>query len=315
MMHSLSKFSGIISVVVILGAFAWAGENAKPVYIPSGTVIEVRIIESLTSAKAQPGDTFHATLVDGLFLDGKELFPRGADVLGRVMSAHSSGRLSDPGELALEITEISYHGQTTPVRVQPWTLKGESHTKSNVTKIGGGAALGAIIGAIAGGGKGAAIGAGVGTAAGTGVAAGTGKKDATVESEAILSFTVSEGTETSVAPLTPASETSRNYGESKDADLRQFSLRDRRVIRNCYSKDSSSQPQATSGRGENAEKLRKGDILPAGLEKRVQPLPEACERELSRLPNDQERAVYERRVLLLDADRRILDIFDLDAPE
>ena len=83
------------------------------------------------------------------------------------------------------------------------------------------------------------------------------------------------------------------------------------MIRNCLSKDSSS----ATGRSQAANNLRKGDILPAGLEKRVQPLPEACENELSRLPHDLERAVYERRVLLLDADRRIVDIFDVDAPE
>ena len=39
-----------------------------------------------------------------------------------------------------------------------------------------------------GGGKGAAIGAGVGAGAGTGVAAATGKKDAKIESEALLTF-------------------------------------------------------------------------------------------------------------------------------
>ena len=85
------------------------------------------------------------------------------------------------------------------IHVEPLVIKGESHSKSNVTKIGGGAALGAVIGAIAGGGKGAAIGTLAGGAAGTGAAAATGKKPAIVESEAVLTFVTSSAS----APATP----------------------------------------------------------------------------------------------------------------
>ena len=91
-----------------------------------------------------------------------------------------------PGELHLTLRTIRTGGRTYAVAVRTIVIKGESHTKSNVTKIGGGTAMGALIGAIAGGGKGAAIGAGVGAAAGTGVAAGTGKKPAVVEPEMVL---------------------------------------------------------------------------------------------------------------------------------
>jgi hypothetical protein len=62
--------------------------------------------------------------------------------------------------------------------------------KSNATKIGGGAAAGAIIGAIAGGGKGAAIGTLAGAGAGTGVAAATGKQEAVIPAERAVTFTV-----------------------------------------------------------------------------------------------------------------------------
>jgi hypothetical protein len=49
-----------------------------------------------------------------------------------------------------------------PVSTSGFRAKGKSHTKSNVTKIGGGAAAGALIGGLAGGGKGALIGTAVG---------------------------------------------------------------------------------------------------------------------------------------------------------
>jgi hypothetical protein len=303
----------VMVLAVLLGAAApaSAGEHHRRTHIPAGTQIEVRIVESLTSEKAQVGDVFHATLTEPLMVEGKEMYPKGADVLGRVSEAHASGRLSDPGVLALEITEISYNGRTTPVHVEPFTLRGESHTKSNVTKIGGGAALGAVIGAIAGGGKGAAIGAGVGGAAGTGVAAATGKKNATIESEALLSFVVAEDARGAVEPVTPAGETAR---DPDDPSLRQFSLRDQRVIRRCFSERASALPAELTRRSDMASEreLQSGQTLAPWLQKRVQPLPEVCENELPRLPRDLERVVYSRRVMLLDANSRILDSFDLD---
>src|SRR5438046_6337962 len=76
-------------------------------------------------------------------------FPRGPS-----LPEKRSGRLSTPGELHLSLRTIRTGGRSYPVSVQTVVIKGESHTKSNVTKIGGGTALGALIGAVAGGGKG-----------------------------------------------------------------------------------------------------------------------------------------------------------------
>src|SRR5712691_8015938 len=171
-------------VIVLVNVFAAAAEKAPA--IPPGTTIRVRIIDSLNSGTTQSGDTFHGTLDEPIMADGRELYPKGADVMGRVTDVHRSGRLSEPGELDLVLVTVSSGRVAMSLTAQPLVIKGESHTKSNVGKIGGGTALGAIIGGIAGGGKGAAIGAGVGAAAGTGTAAATGKKPADVEAEAVL---------------------------------------------------------------------------------------------------------------------------------
>jgi uncharacterized membrane protein len=76
-----------------------------------------------------------------------------------------------------------------PISTSGFHAKGKSHTKSNVTKIGGGAAAGAVIGGLAGGGKGALIGSAVGAGAGTGIAAATGKEEAVVHAETVITFT------------------------------------------------------------------------------------------------------------------------------
>ncbi len=156
--------------------------------IPAGTNLQVRIIENLSSETAHVGDQFHGTLDAPVVVNGRTLFPKGADVTGEVVKVERSGRLSSPGELHLSLRTLRSGGRTYALAAEPFVIKGQSHTKNNLTKIGGGAAAGAIIGAIAGGSKGAAIGTGVGAAAGTGVAAATGKKPAEVESEAVLTW-------------------------------------------------------------------------------------------------------------------------------
>jgi hypothetical protein len=66
-------------------------------------------------------------------------------------------------------------------------------------KIGGGAAAGALIGGLAGGGKGAAIGTLAGGGAGTGVAAATGKQEAVYPAESVVTFTVAGASASSAA--------------------------------------------------------------------------------------------------------------------
>ena len=111
---------------------------------------------------------------------------KGDPVEGIVKDVQSSGRLSKPGSLSLALTSIN--GQN--VSTNAWNTEGGSHKKRNAAAIGGGTALGAIIGGIAGGGKGAAIGAGAGAATGTAGAAATGKKDVEIPSETVMTFTI-----------------------------------------------------------------------------------------------------------------------------
>ncbi len=157
--------------------------------IPAGTKITVRIGSQINSGTAKTGQKFDANLTHDLVVNGKTLAKSGAPAKGKVTYVKSSGRLHDPGELALRLTSVQVDGKMVPVATSAFRAKGKSHTKSNVTKIGGGAATGALIGGFAGGGKGALIGTAAGAGAGTGVAAATGKEEAVVHAE--TAFTVS----------------------------------------------------------------------------------------------------------------------------
>jgi hypothetical protein len=319
--------------VVLTLSFSLAAQQRRA--IPEGTQVQIRIIDNLSSETAKDGDVFHATLDQPIVVDGYTLYPKGADVTGTVTFAHSSGRLSDPGELELTLTSIVSNGRSNPISTQPWSIKGESHTKSNTAKIGGGAALGAIIGAVAGGGKGAAIGAGVGAGAGTVGAAATGKKDARIESEALLTFITLAPSSSPQYVDTPAAKRdpdaprleSRSYNaphERSSGYTRQRAFRteftnyDRQNIRGCFV-DSASLPPDLAQRESLSSGLEKqiernGTLAPE-LERRALPLPDNCNARLPRLPADWSRVVLGRRVLLLNPDGRVTDLFNLDDEE
>ena len=162
--------------------------------IPAGTKVTVRMGSELSSATAKAGETWKGTVAKDVVVDGNTVAKTGDDVTGKVTLAKSSGRLHAPGQLSVRLTSVN--GEA--VSSSPYGRKGKSHTKSNATKIGGGAAAGAVIGAIAGGGKGAAIGTLAGGAAGTGVAAYTGKQEAVIPAETVMTFTITAGASASV---------------------------------------------------------------------------------------------------------------------
>jgi len=174
------------SIVFLLGV----GMCAFAQTVPSGTHITVRTDSQINSASAHVGQSFKANLVGNLVVDGKTVAKAGAPAKGKVTYAKSSGRLHAPGQLTIRLTSLQLvNGKTLMLSTSGFRAKGKSHTKSNVTKIGGGAAAGALIGGVAGGGKGALIGTAAGAGAGTGVAAATGKEEAVVHAETAIAFT------------------------------------------------------------------------------------------------------------------------------
>jgi hypothetical protein len=180
----LSGFGKTAVFLIALGISALAQT------VPAGTRITIRTDSQINSSSAHVGQSFHANLVKDLVVNGKTIAKAGAPAKGKVTYAKSSGRLHAPGQVTIRLTSIELRdGKTLAVSTSGFRAEGKSHTKSNVTKIGGGAAAGALIGGLAGGGKGALIGTAVGSGAGTGVAAATGKEEALIHAETAITFT------------------------------------------------------------------------------------------------------------------------------
>jgi len=162
------------------------------VTVPANTVLTVRTIDPIDSATNHAGEVFKASLDAPVVVDGRVVVPSGADAYLKLINASSAGHISGRSELSLALTSVVFQGRTYNVETSDVKQSGASRGKRSAATIGGGAALGALIGAVAGGGKGAAIGAAVGGGAGTGVQVLTKGQQVKIPSETRLDFTLQQ---------------------------------------------------------------------------------------------------------------------------
>jgi hypothetical protein len=160
--------------------------------IPAGTLISVRLQNTVSSASATPGEKFEAVLDEPVVINGQTIAPKGAAVTGRVVAARQAGHLQHPAYLRIALASLEVNGKPVPVQSSSIFLAGVNHNNHNLTMIGGGAGAGALIGALAGGGKGALIGSAIGAGAGTTAAYATGKKDVGFAAERRLTFRLTQ---------------------------------------------------------------------------------------------------------------------------
>jgi hypothetical protein len=165
-----------------------ATASGGEVTLPAGQSMLIRMIDGVDSAKNHVGDVFHASLETDLTIGNTIVARKGTDVYGRLANSQKSGTFTGKSELQLELTRLVIDGHDYPVVSSDYTLQGKGQGASTAKKVGGVAAAGAIIGAIAGGGKGAAIGAAAGGATGAGVQVLTKGAQVKVPSETVLEF-------------------------------------------------------------------------------------------------------------------------------
>ena len=186
------------------------------VTLPSGTAVPVRLVDTVDSATAQTGDTFHATLDSPIAVDGEVAIPAHYDVEGHVVAAQASGKFAGKALLELQLDRIKVGDKWYNIETDHFKQETGSRGKNTAAKVGVGAAAGAILGGIFGGGKGAAIGTAAGAGAGTGVQAASKKPDIKLASERILTFTLQQP-----VTIVPTTKPARSGQKLESSDQQQ----------------------------------------------------------------------------------------------
>lgn len=153
-----------------------------PVYkVETGTVIRARMNSTISSKTAAVGNTFTSTVTEPVYSDnGVVVIPTGSTLTARVTNVKKAAKGGEPGQIDASFVSVrlpngrtrSINGSLTELESGKTRSDNEGGASAGKLKnrkvifIGGGAAGGALLGAIAGGGKATAIGGLLGAGAG-----------------------------------------------------------------------------------------------------------------------------------------------------
>ena len=158
--------------------------SQNPNEIPVGTEFDVRLQATLTSKTSEVEDRFDATtLVDLPDERGRVLVPAGSVMRGVISSVNRATRTDRKGAMTIAFDRVTINGRSYPMRATVSQALESEGIMGEKQKIGIGAGVGGILGAILGGGKGALAGILIG---GGGTIAATDGKDVELPAGTVL---------------------------------------------------------------------------------------------------------------------------------
>jgi hypothetical protein len=166
-----------------------------PLVVPSGTTVTVSLGTALGSKLSTSGQSFTGTVAKDVVSENTVAIPRGTGISGTVVNAKPLGKLAGGAVLRIRLDSININGSDVPVHASARSFSIKGKGKRTGVMAGGGAALGGIVGGIAGGGKGAAIGMLAGGGAGGAGASFTGNKEIVLPVESAVAFQLTQPVE------------------------------------------------------------------------------------------------------------------------
>ena len=162
----------------------------RDVIVPQGTAIPLELQTPLSSETTQLEAPVRARVRQAVIVDGIVAIPTGATLSGVVTQVERAGRVQGRAQLAFVFNRLEAGNVREDVNAAPVAYVAESTKGEDAAKIGVGAAGGAIVGGILGGGSGAAKGAVIGGAAGTGVVLATRGEEVTLGKGTVLAVSL-----------------------------------------------------------------------------------------------------------------------------
>src|SRR5580765_8243189 len=135
------------------------GTRGTLVTIPAGTLLNVRLTQTIDVDYAGPGATYQGVLDDPVMIGASVVIPHGARVALQAVDVKQSGRFTGSDKITLRASSLSFGGRTYAIATSSVQTKGKGEGKRTAKRAGIGAGIGAAVGGIFGGGSGAAIGA------------------------------------------------------------------------------------------------------------------------------------------------------------
>ncbi len=181
-MHKAAIATALATILAL--SYGCAAHSTVEKTVPAGLVLNVELLDTVSSASNSPGDSVTARVNQDVVVDGKLVIPAGSTVSGTVTEARGLKAIGGKAKLRLEFNAVELPLGEIPIRAA-FAREGKSETKKDAATIGGAAAGGALLGRIfdrSHEARGTVTGALIGGAAGTAVAAGTKGEEVTLPS-------------------------------------------------------------------------------------------------------------------------------------
>lgn len=139
-----------------------APQPSAAVTVPAGTVLHVRMRDSLDTKRHGNGHRFTAVMEADIVVGGVVAIPRGATVYGQVTNAKQAGHLLGKSGATLVFTGVMINNQIKPIHSGQITATNERGSGGQtVRRTATGAAIGGLVDGRDGAKTGAAIGLGL----------------------------------------------------------------------------------------------------------------------------------------------------------
>jgi cytoskeletal protein RodZ len=112
-----------------------APDPVKPIVVPVGTAVTIRLGEELGSKISEEGQNFSATVDQDVIVGGKTAIPAGSTVSGKVVAAKPVGALHGEAELQLKLTSVKVNNANVHVATATRSFGPQIKGKNKVGKF------------------------------------------------------------------------------------------------------------------------------------------------------------------------------------